>query len=530
MIWSRIWAGLLLVGLAALAVEPLVFIALAVPAAGVWLAQNRRLLWWPWFLAYAMLGLLSQALPVPAPNWPTPPAMGLPAAERNLIPPFALSDLRGWNPVAEREPLARPQGDGFWRVSRISPTTQAPYLEIFSARTYPLKANQTYVKSFYFRHNGSQIAFELSFVTARGQQVHPAEIHALGNQTYRAWAVYQAQEGDLWLRAPHLVNLEGDWTWLEIGFAQLSAGEQLSEYIPGGFLSVGMLERMGWWLGTGLIGMVILLASQHLYRLLGPQAVAAAVLLGLLASTLVGLQQHLGGVERVSGFSLNPNLYGVGVVVLAWLVVLLGGSHLRLGAGVLSAVVVFISASRAALLGWVALLLLLSVHSSRWLRGTALVGAGVLALVLGLQPDWLGRIGDSLRLDHPTNLSRLEIWQVAWQAFEQNPLAGLGIHNFGFYYQINLPEYAHDPYVLHTHSLPLKLLAETGLLGLLGFLLLWGYALLWLARHKAWLGLAMVGMVLGVNLVDYTFFTAQVYYAVWLALGWQVYRYSGEQR
>ncbi|MFX7257629.1 O-antigen ligase family protein, partial [Acinetobacter baumannii] len=89
----------------------------------------------------------------------------------------------------------------------------------------------------------------------------------------------------------------------------------------------------------------------------------------------------------------------------------------------------------------------------------------------------------------PSTQSSLEIWQVAWQAFKEHPLTGIGANRFGLYYLEHRPPNALEPAAPHAHNLFLNLLAETGLLGTAAFLILWGAIVRTLIRLRAWNGL-----------------------------------------
>jgi hydrogenase-4 membrane subunit HyfE len=68
----------------------------------------------------------------------------------------------------------------------------------------------------------------------------------------------------------------------------------------------------------------------------------------------------------------------------------------------------------------------------------------------------------------------------------------------------------------------LNLLAETGLLGTAAFLILWGTIVWTLIRLRAWNGLVFVGIAFLLNLFDYTFFSAEVYYPLWVGIAWAI--------
>ena len=62
---------------------------------------------------------------------------------------------------------------------------------------------------------------------------------------------------------------------------------------------------------------------------------------------------------------------------------------------------------------------------------------------------------------------RYEEWRVAWGEFRKHPVVGAGVDNFAAAYLAGRKDNFHDPE--HPHSLPLRLLAETGVVGALLF-------------------------------------------------------------
>jgi O-antigen ligase len=98
----------------------------------------------------------------------------------------------------------------------------------------------------------------------------------------------------------------------------------------------------------------------------------------------------------------------------------------------------------------------------------------------------------------------------------------VGFGNFPLYYQINLPPGAIETYAPHAHNLLLHLLAEGGLSGLAGFGVLWGSVAGVLVRLRVWRGLVLLGVAFLLNLFDYTFFNAAIYYPLWVGIAWAI--------
>ncbi|MGW8318877.1 MAG: O-antigen ligase family protein [Candidatus Promineifilaceae bacterium] len=169
---------------------------------------------------------------------------------------------------------------------------------------------------------------------------------------------------------------------------------------------------------------------------------------------------------------------------LAWLAFFL------ISAGVLGLALV-LSWSRGAWLGFAVGLgmLALFLPKRRWLGGLLLIGAiTLLAIVvqLNLLPMTLtGRLtnlGQDLRLGEVLGvdiddgnyavIERLAHWQAAVGMAEQNPWLGVGFGN----YEPAYPDYGliNWPFPLgHAHNYYLNILAETGVLGLVAYLLFW---------------------------------------------------------
>lgn len=214
-----------------------------------------------------------------------------------------------------------------------------------------------------------------------------------------------------------------------------------------------------------------------------------------------------------------------------------------IGAGLLA------SWSRGALLGAIGALGVVIVLRSRraaLLSGLAgLVIAGAL-LVGALNPTWLPAplverfaevptyLGFSDVLNEPlTNenfaiVERLAHWVAALRMWERAPWLGVGPGNYATIYpEVRLPLW--EEALGHAHNIYLNLLAESGIVGLLGYLVLWGMILVWLWRqwsiHLEWQNALIIG-VIGVivhlsihNFFDNLFVQGSYYHlALWLAV------------
>lgn len=263
----------------------------------------------------------------------------------------------------------------------------------------------------------------------------------------------------------------------------------------------------------------------------GAKWLAAALLAAALGQALLGLYQFifqigpdwfvvLGRFMRASGSFRQPNpfagylgltlpvaaalsLWGIHTLatghrtpsVAAWAAVY-GLATAAIAAGLLA------SWSRGAWLGALvaALVVLLAFSRQTALWVTAAALALLVAALLGaLNPGWIpAALTDRLQdlpayfglahvLDQPVTdenfavLERLAHWVAALRMFALAPWLGVGPGNYETLYPlVRLPIWE-EP-LGHAHNIYLNVLAETGLVGLAGFLLFWGSAAAWVGR------------------------------------------------
>jgi putative inorganic carbon (HCO3(-)) transporter len=158
------------------------------------------------------------------------------------------------------------------------------------------------------------------------------------------------------------------------------------------------------------------------------------------------------------------------------------------------AIAIGMSWSRGAWIGFAAAAAAVSVVRSRRaaVAFAALVVVAALALILGsfqLLPDVLTqRLTDFLPYLRPFDVRGVEVtdanfavvermahWQAGWQMWVEHPWRGVGFGNYEPIY----PAYYIPPWeepLGHAHNYYLNIAAETGLVGLLAYLVLWGAA------------------------------------------------------
>lgn len=492
---------------------------------GVWsLVRGGRMWLWGPLLLFALLGSLGQLLsPKELFSLPQPAFLGTPPAglPPNLIRPSDLAGLHGWNPKDGPGGRAERGEGGFWRLPRQNPATGHEQAEFLMDRWYPLRPGQTYTQSFYLRHDGREVRFQITFFTEQGHHPVPTQVEPVAPGVWRVWGRYTAQEGDRSLRAIDFLNGGGDWTYIEVGFAQLEEGSAPTPYRPGETAQVGLGQRVSWWVGTALLCGLVLHGSLFLLRRVQAAWMALALVVGLalhLGYGVLQFSQLEGASGRVGGLSPQPNFFGHGAVMAAAVAWLVGGSRVGAVALALAAGAVWLSGSRTAFL---ALLLLVGGWVWNLRRGRWVVVLGLLLLGAGLmdQPEQLGRLATLFDTKGMPE-DRLQVWQVAWRAFQEHPWGGVGWGQFPLYYGLNLPTQPLELAAQHGHNLFLHLLAEGGVLALLAFLSLWGGVLLIVLRARMWRVALLLLAALMLNMPDYTWFYAGVHYPLWIAVAW----------
>ncbi len=154
---------------------------------------------------------------------------------------------------------------------------------------------------------------------------------------------------------------------------------------------------------------------------------------------------------------------------------------------------------RSALLCWILVALFFLVHVPIPRKGfVVLLLACVIAGAVSLSPVARQKFSET-RLDQFTFEqidkmlnSRLVIWEAGWLMFRDRPLTGVGAGAFrtayaDYSYRSSDPFGADSEYgIPHAHQLYVSVLAETGLIGISGLLLVWWLVVRWYYRaHPA---------------------------------------------
>lgn len=150
---------------------------------------------------------------------------------------------------------------------------------------------------------------------------------------------------------------------------------------------------------------------------------------------------------------------------------------------------------RSAWLSWMLVVLIFLVHVPLPRKGlVVLLLGGLMAVAISLSPVAQKKFSETRideisfeQIDKMLN-SRLVIWETGWLMFRDRPLAGVGAGAFraayaDYSYRSNDLFGPDTEYgVPHAHQLYVSVLAETGLPGILGLLLVWWLIVRWYFR------------------------------------------------
>jgi O-antigen ligase len=258
-------------------------------------------------------------------------------------------------------------------------------------------------------------------------------------------------------------------------------------------------------------------------------------LLGIFIGSVCVIYQGLSGDLRASAFFGHPMTFAgwmcvyLPVLAIMFFDVKVVGKW-RWLAGVLFLVVtaaLLFNATRGAWLAMIVVLsLLMLIYSLRDKRIAAFYLLFVFALGTCLHTSaYLAeRLNSSTNLQ--ANRQRVLIWTGALNMFKDHKLLGVGLGQYKDNYQKKyiLPQ-ATEPKLEHAHSNLLQMLAENGLIGFLGFILLAGYIVCrnfldWWRTRSPYALMAVsatVGLFLQ-GLTEYNFGNSAVMKAYWLVL------------
>ena len=136
-----------------------------------------------------------------------------------------------------------------------------------------------------------------------------------------------------------------------------------------------------------------------------------------------------------------------------------------------------LTGSRGGLFGAISMMLVISaLRMPRLVPISILIGVmtiGVAVVVIAMWPGWDGTVVSLVPGDRPEAVvDRLSIWQMAFTVWKGNPFVGVGLGNFR---EVALARTTLlvplDPEAFHAHNTYLEILADTGIVELLCYII-----------------------------------------------------------
>lgn len=255
------------------------------------------------------------------------------------------------------------------------------------------------------------------------------------------------------------------------------------------------------------------------------------------ADCLTAVYQVAAGIEsRGSGFNLN-SLHLAGNVSMVIPILLIGVLEKRFGTKARLVMAIFLLCavlglgagfSRGACLtvGFltVCIMMVYAFKHPKYLFVFIVMVAGV-GVFLHFHPQVMQRLLSSGSVTNVSNVARFYMIRGCIAIFKDNPLFGCGFGNFAEFYK-EMYIYKGTTAFLHAHNNYFQLLAETGLVGFIGFMVynfsvVWINAKTWVQQNSpyrmmvvcGWLGFLMFGFA------EYTFDHGDINKIWWFLLG-----------
>lgn len=305
-------------------------------------------------------------------------------------------------------------------------------------------------------------------------------------RTAQAWRTPKSRAAAAWALASLAVFPIGAWVSTRLGpnppEGAVLLGTWLQGALWGTWAALLAAQRGEPALKAGLLSLGIVAAVSALYGFYHHAVVRPDMIRLLEAGHQFGdftSDQLLGNIRqnRMTSTFGDPN--HLGLICAAGAVALLGlaatSAH-RLPLVILASLACIVLAaeimtvSRGGLLSLFAGLIALAVgllSAQGHLRGKSLayvIGGLILLGAVTVGALWLVSPGALQRLGNLTTVrERLGYWRIAWSVFWLNPLLGQGAGGFVTWYLMHRPEGLGE--AKFAHSLPLEILADTGILG-----------------------------------------------------------------
>lgn len=212
---------------------------------------------------------------------------------------------------------------------------------------------------------------------------------------------------------------------------------------------------------------------------------------GITLTSVYAIYQGLSGLSRANGFYGHPMTLGGWLCIFLPLLLiefferkLLGKYYWLAGLAfcICSAGLVF-NATRGAWLAVsivCAVLLIYYMFKSKRNLAVSIIFVVLISTVLVNNPKFMHRLDTIDDFDkYQSNTERILMWQSAWNMFKDHPILGVGLGQYKENYQQKYisPE-AKEPQLSHAHNNFLQMLAENGVVGFVGFAIMFGYIIL----------------------------------------------------
>lgn len=209
---------------------------------------------------------------------------------------------------------------------------------------------------------------------------------------------------------------------------------------------------------------------------------------GITLTSVYAVYQGLSGISRANGFYGHPMTLGGWLCIFLPLLLiefferkLLGKYYWLAGFAfcICSAGLVF-NATRGAWLAVAivsAVLLIYYMFKSKRNLAVSIIFVALISTVLVNNPKFMHRLDTIDDFNkYQSNTERILIWQSAWNMFKDHPILGVGLGQYTVNYQQKyiLPQ-AKEPNLGHAHNNFMQMLAENGIVGFTGFIVMFGY-------------------------------------------------------
>lgn len=212
---------------------------------------------------------------------------------------------------------------------------------------------------------------------------------------------------------------------------------------------------------------------------------------GITVTSVYAVYQGLAGMSRANGFYGHPMTLGGWLCIFLPLLLieffekkLLKQYHWLAGLAfcICSAGLVF-NATRGAWLAVAIVCGLLLIYYMLKSKRNMVIGALfiiLISVVLVNNTKFMHRLDTIDDFDkYQSNTERILIWQSAWNMFKDHPILGVGLGQYAESYQKEyISPQAKEPNLEHAHNNFMQMLAENGIVGFTGFIIMFGYIIL----------------------------------------------------